>query len=148
MPSPYISAEQQRQVIERANRHCEYCKSSMDYASQPFVMEHIIPVSAKGETFLNNLALSCGGCNGHKYTKVDAIDPVSQTRISLFHPRQQTWLDHFSWSADYLQIIGITAIGRATVDALKGSNLKRDSPVGKEYRIEETEVMQKLYSVS
>lgn len=65
MPSAYISVEQQRQIIERANRRCEYCKSSMDYASQSFVMEHIIPVSAGGETSLTNLALACGGCNGH-----------------------------------------------------------------------------------
>ncbi len=63
MPSAYISAEQQRKVIERAKRRCEYCKSSMDYASQPFVMEHIIPVSTGGETSLMNLALACGGYN-------------------------------------------------------------------------------------
>lgn len=119
MPSAYISAEQQRQVIEQANRRCEYCKSSMDYASQPFVMEHIIPVSTGGKTALTNLALACGGCNGHKYTKVDAIDPVSQTRVALFHPRQQHWSNHFGWSVDYLTLIGLTAIGRATVEALK-----------------------------
>ncbi len=119
MPSAYISAEQQRQVIERAKRRCEYCKSSMDYASQSFAMEHIIPISAGGETVLTNLALACGGCNGHKYTKVDAIDPVSQTRVALFNPRQQTWSNHFGWSADYLTVLGLTAIGRATVEALK-----------------------------
>ena len=119
MPSAYISVEQQRQVIERAKRRCEYCKSSMDYASQPFVMEHIIPVSAGGETSLTNLALACGGCNGHKYTKVDAVDSVSQARVALFHPRQQPWSNHFGWSTDYLTLIGLTAIGRATVEALK-----------------------------
>jgi hypothetical protein len=119
MPRSYITAIKQQQVIERANRCCEYCKSSMDYTSQPFVMEHIIPIAEDGETSLDNLALACGGCNGHKYTKVKALDPVSQTQVSLYHPRQQTWQDHFGWSADYLEIIGLTAIGRATIDALK-----------------------------
>lgn len=119
MPRRYITAAQQQQVIERANRRCEYCKCSMDYSSQPFEIEHIIPIAEAGETSLANLALACGSCNGHKYTKVEAIDPVSQTQVPLYHPRQQIWQDHFGWSADYLQIIGLTAIGRATVESLK-----------------------------
>lgn len=122
MPRRYITVEEQRQVIERAKGRCEYCKSVMDYTSQSFVMEHIIPISENGETSLNNLALACGGCNGHKYTKVSAMDPVSQIEVPLYHPRQQTWQDHFAWSADYLQMIGLTEIGRATVHAL---NLNR-----------------------
>jgi len=119
MPRRYITVEEQRQVIERARGRCEYCKSVMDYTSQSFVMEHIIPISENGETSLNNLALACGGCNGHKYTKVSAMDPVSQVEVPLYHPRQQAWQDHFAWSADYLQMIGLTEIGRATVHALK-----------------------------
>jgi hypothetical protein len=91
----------------------------MDYSSQPFVMEHIIPVTEDGDTTLENLALACGGCNGHKYNKVEALDPASKKQASLYHPRRQTWQDHFGWSADYLKIIGITTTGRATVDALK-----------------------------
>jgi hypothetical protein len=74
----------------------------MDYSSQPFVMEHIIPVTEDGDTTLENLALACGGCNGHKYNKVEALDPASKKQASL-----------------YLKIIGITTTGRATVDALK-----------------------------
>jgi hypothetical protein len=119
MPRRYITLAEQQQVIERANRRCEYCKSAMDYSSQPFEIEHIIPIAEAGETSLDNLVLSCGGCNGHKYTKVEAFDPVSQTQAPLYHPRQQVWRDHFGWSTDYMQIIGLTAIGRATVEALK-----------------------------
>jgi hypothetical protein len=119
MPRRYITAIEQQQSIERAKRRCEYCQSPMDYTSQSFVMEHIIPLAEAGETSLNNLALACGGCNGHKYTKVKATDQVSQIQVPLYHPRQQAWQDHFAWSADYLQVIGLTAVGRATVDALK-----------------------------
>jgi hypothetical protein len=36
----------------------------------------------------------------------------------LFNPRRQLWKQHFSWSEDFLQIIGRTPTGRATVEAL------------------------------
>lgn len=50
--------------------------------------------------------------------KIPAIDPDSQTEVSLFNPRQDTWHEHFIWSMDGLSIVGISAIGRATVAAL------------------------------
>ena len=43
------------------------------------------------------------------------IAPVTETEAPLFHPRQQEWAEHFAWSADTTQIVGITATGRATV---------------------------------
>ena len=46
------------------------------------------------------------------------MDPVSQRLTPLFHPRQQRWEEHFAWDENYELIIGITATGRATVDAL------------------------------
>lgn len=119
MSRRYITTAEQQQIIERANRRCEYCKCSVDYSSQPFEIEHIIPIAEDGETSLDNLALACGGCNGHKYTKVDAFDPVSQTQVPIYHPRQQPWNEHFGWSADYLQLIGLTAIGRVTIETLR-----------------------------
>jgi len=36
----------------------------------------------------------------------------------LFNPRKNAWKDHFIWSDDGIQIIGITAIGRVTVSTL------------------------------
>jgi len=36
--------------------------------------------------------------------------------------RQQGWLDHFQWANGGTHIIGITAIGRATVLALRLNN--------------------------
>lgn len=81
MSRRYITAAEQQQVIERASRRCEYCKSLMDYSSQSFVMEHIIPVAEAGETSPDNLALACGGCNAHKYAKVEVFDSVSQALL-------------------------------------------------------------------
>ncbi|OQY59936.1 MAG: hypothetical protein B6245_04170 [Desulfobacteraceae bacterium 4572_88] len=42
---------------------------------------------------------------------------LSCTQIVLFNPREQNWSEHFRRSDDGLHIIGLTAIGRATVNA-------------------------------
>jgi len=118
MPRRYITAIEQRQIIERSQRRCEYCQCPVDYTSQSFVCEHIVPVAKGGKTALNNLALAYGGCNNHKYTKVEAIDPHSSASIALYNPRQDTWQTHFAWSDDTLQMVGMTATGRATINAL------------------------------
>jgi hypothetical protein len=126
MPRRYITVAEQQQIIARAGRRCEYCKSSIDHSPQSFACEHTIPIAEGGDTTLENLALACGGCNGHKHTKIQAIDPISKSQVPLYHPRQQNWHDHFTWSLDALKIIGITATGRATVNALK---LNRDGVI-------------------
>jgi hypothetical protein len=119
MPREYISVETKRQVDLRAHHCCEYCKSSRNYAAHTFHIEHIIPISAGGKTSLDNLALACANCNGSKSNRMQATDPVSKTTVDLFHPRQQEWNRHFAWSADFLEIIGTTPTGRATVETLK-----------------------------
>lgn len=105
-------------VEERANYLCEYCKSPSHATTEPFVIEHIIAVAQGGMNDLDNLALSCTGCNGHKYSKITGIDPNTNTEVPLFHPRQQDWKDHFEWNNEATLIIGTTAIGRATIDTL------------------------------
>jgi len=85
----YISVEDQKQIKERAENRCEYCQCRAEYSAQSFVYEHIIPVSKNGVTRLDNLCYACGGCNGHKYTKTHAYDPVSQSEVPLYHPRTQ-----------------------------------------------------------
>ena len=119
MARRYITVQEQRFIIDRAKGRCEYCQSWMDYSAQPFTMEHVTPLVKTGVTRLDDMALSCDGCNGHKYTKIESFDPVSRELVPLYNPRTQMWHEHFSWSDDYLQILGLTAIGRATVDALQ-----------------------------
>jgi hypothetical protein len=91
----------------------------MKFATQSFSIEHILPRYKGGETTFDNLALSCQGCNNHKHTKTQGIDPVTEQVAPLFHPRQQSWREHFAWSADYTLIIGLTPTGRATVKELQ-----------------------------
>lgn len=78
-----------------------------------------MPRSTGGETTLDNLALSCQGCNNHKYCRTTATDPVTKAIVSLFHPRRQRWQDHFAWDERYERIVGLTPTGRATVATLR-----------------------------
>jgi hypothetical protein len=118
MPDDRVTTVQKRTVIERAKGCCEYCQSQARFSTQSFAAEHIIPRYAGGESTLENLALSCMGCNSHKHTKTHAIDPETGQDVSLFHPRRQNWSDHFAWSEDFTLVIGRTPIGRATIETL------------------------------
>jgi 5-methylcytosine-specific restriction endonuclease McrA len=107
-----------RIVIQRAQECCEYCLSQEQFSTQTFSIDHIIPVEKGGETTLDNLALSCQGCNNHKYTKTEGYDPVTHQTVPLYHPRQQQWDEHFIWNEDCTLILGLTPTGRATVETL------------------------------
>jgi hypothetical protein len=89
--------------------------------SRGFLVLHrtIIPLEKGGKTTADNLALSCQGCNSHKHIKTEAVDPLTKRRVPLFHPRLQPWHEHFSWNRDFMLIIGVTPIGRATLAALR-----------------------------
>jgi hypothetical protein len=110
-----VTAEQRRIVITRAKQCCEYCVSQVKFATESFSVEHIIPRIKEGKTELDNLALSCQGCNNFKHTKTEGLDPITGKVVPLFHPRQQAWQDRFAWDDDYTLIVGITPTGRATV---------------------------------
>lgn len=119
MTGARVGEEAKRRVAERARDLCEYCRSPRRYCVSPFSVEHIHPRAKGGLPEPENLALACLGCNGHKHAKTEAPDPVTGKSVPLFHPRQQRWTDHFTWSKDYRLIIGQTPTGRATVEALR-----------------------------
>lgn len=37
----------------------------------------------------------------------------------LIHPRNDTWSDHFGWDSDPTLLIGLSPIGRATIETLQ-----------------------------
>lgn len=119
MSKRLLSSAEQQAIIERARACCEYCQSQMNYSGQSFEFDHIKPLSEAGETTLANMALACGGCNRHKSNKSQHADPLTEEAVALFNPRAQAWANHFTWNADYTEVIGLTAVGRATVEALK-----------------------------
>lgn len=116
---PSISEKTRLQVRHRAGGCCEYCLSQEFFSSTPFSIEHINPVSKGGDNRLDNLALACQGCNGFKYNKTHHFDAVSQQLVPLYHPRKDLWEHHFTWNVDFTRIIGITPVGRTTIDCLK-----------------------------
>jgi HNH endonuclease len=81
-------------------------------------IEHIIPISRGGTSEEENLWLSCPLCNKAKSERIDWTDPETSQIVRLFHPRTDSWHDHFAWSADGLRIVGKAPIGRATVARL------------------------------
>lgn len=89
--------------------------SQVKFSPDPFSIEHIVPIAKGGTDELDNFALSCQGCNNRKYTHTEAIDPVTGNTVSLYHPRQQKWAEHFVWSENFTRMIGITPTGRATI---------------------------------
>lgn len=123
MSKSRVSPAIKKTVFERANGCCEYCRCLASFSNQPFVIEHILPRNKGGDNSLSNLALSCSGCNGYKYTKTHAIDPLTLVLAPLYHPRQSEWQEHFAWDVQFVKIIGLTPTGRATIDSLR---LNRD----------------------
>ena len=107
----------QRLVAEFRNR-CAYCHTLTSITGARLVIDHIIPETASGQTVRENLCVACHSCNEFKGAQVEAQDPLTGRRVHLFHPRQQLWSEHFSWSEDGTKIIGLTLAGRATVVAL------------------------------
>lgn len=119
MSEKYVPAEMRRLVVERANNCCEYCRAQARYSSDPFTIDHILPFVLGGLTIVANLAFCCYGCNQCKAARIFATDPITGLSAPLFHPRQQRWEEHFAWNDDFTLMVGLTATGSATIEALQ-----------------------------
>ncbi len=115
--SEYIPVELRRLVTERAGDRCEYCGLAQAGQEATFHVDHILPIKAGGPTVAENLALACVSCSLRKSARETAVDPESGAETPLFNPRQDVWGDHFQWNDEV--IVGRTATGRATVEALR-----------------------------
>lgn len=111
-----MEAALDRQVRQRANHCCEYCKLPQSVYRFRFPIDHIIAQQHGGKTTLANLCLACPRCNASKGPNIASIDSVTERMVPLFHPRRQKWHAHFNWTGPWLQ--GKTAIGRATIAVL------------------------------
>lgn len=84
-----------------------------------FEVEHILPRASGGQTIVANLCLACPTCNRCKADRVEATDPDTRQRVSLYRPQEELWSAHFAWNDDATEIIASTATGRATIAALR-----------------------------
>lgn len=117
--SAYIPKAIQQKIRTQFANCCAYCQTAEFLTATTFEFEHISPSSAGGQTTIENLCLACPSCNRYKASRQTAIDTKTGLSVPLFHPQEQNWKEHFQWSQDFSQLIGLTAIGRATCTALK-----------------------------
>jgi hypothetical protein len=106
-------------VAARANHRCEYCQAPELVFNFPFEVEHIIPLSRQGANDEINLALACRSCNLRKGTRTSGIVPDASTEVRFFHPREDRWNEHFQVDTNSGKIIGISSVGKVTVEFLE-----------------------------
>jgi len=118
MSRSHVPASLRQQVAAEARGRCGYCLTPEAITGAPLVLDHLIPEALGGATEASNLWLACSQCNLHKGDRITARDPLTEAWERLFDPRRQIWTEHFRWSESGAEIIGLTAIGRTTVQAL------------------------------
>jgi hypothetical protein len=106
-------------VAERAAYRCEYCHAPESVFNFPFEVEHIHPQARGGSDDLDNLALSCHACNLFKSDFETGHDAENRVEVVLFHPRRDTWALHCAVDAEHAEIVGRSAVGRATIERLR-----------------------------
>ena len=115
-----LSQTVRSQVRVRADGACEYCRvHESDFAAaDTFELDHIRPQRLFGPDDPANLAYSCPRCNRSKGGVVAAADPDTGHQERLFHPRRDSWLEHFMYTPAGF-IFGVSDTGRTTVARLK-----------------------------
>lgn len=111
-----------RNVLQRDRYRCVYCLTTQENSGQRPQIDHIDPAAQGGQTILENLCSCCASCNSHKAARRAALDPYTGQIVPLFHPLEQLWSEHFAWDESQTIIIGTSASGRATVEALQMNN--------------------------
>lgn len=115
---------QRERIRQRAEFRCEYCR--LPEAATPFITFHVEHVIAKQhieDDSLDNLALACDRCNAFKGPNLSSIDPDSHEIVELFHPRRNSWTEHFRFDGPL--VVGLSQTGRATVRLLNMNARRR-----------------------
>jgi len=120
--STYLPPELRAQLEEIDDHRCAYCQTTQANSGQPMVLDHVIPTAQGGQTTFENLCFACRRCNEFKGARTELEDPLTGEMTPLFHPRQQVWHEHFTWSNSGTQLVAHTATGRVTIVALNMNN--------------------------
>jgi hypothetical protein len=118
-----MDAATRETVRLRAGDRCEYCLLRQAQSRLKHHVEHIIAKQHGGQDDPANLALACHRCNSHKGPNLTGIDPSTGDLVPLFHPRRDDWAEHFEFAGP--RIVGLTAIGRATIHVLAMNDERR-----------------------
>jgi hypothetical protein len=117
----HVPNKLRQRIVGQARNRCGYCLGEQRYTFAPLEIDHLLPTAKGGTDDEENLWLACPLCNAYKGTQTHGIDPLSQRKVRLFNPRKQNWKRHFKL-INRIEIVGKTAIGRATVIALQMNN--------------------------
>jgi hypothetical protein len=114
-----VPAALRLRIAEQSRERCGYCLTSAVVSGTRLEIDHLIPIARGGPTEEWNLWLACSDCNDRKCDQMYAVDPESKRSVKLFNPRLQSWNRHFAWAQNGTLIVGRTATGRDTVEALR-----------------------------
>jgi len=112
-----------KQVRQRADNYCEYCRLHQRFDALPHHVDHIIARKHQGDEALDNLSLACTNCSLAKGSNIGGRDLRTMQFTRLFHPRKDSWHMHFRWRGPTL--VGKTSIGRVTVLVLRMNQTDR-----------------------
>lgn len=119
MSQSHIPAGLRERVAVQARHRCGYCLTAATVVGTPMEIDHLVPETLGGKTEEDNLWLACAQCNARKADRIVCREPLTGEMVPLFNPRHQAWSEHFRWSEEADQIVGLTPSGRATVLALQ-----------------------------
>lgn len=123
-----VSRKLRDQLASEAHHRCGYCLMLEVVSGIPLTVEHILPQAKGGSDDVENLWLSCRLCNEAKHIQTEFLDSQTGEMMPLFNPRSQQWREHFRWRAEGVLMVGLTAVGRATIIALSlNSELRQRS---------------------
>ena len=86
-----ISASLREQIRQRAGFVCEYCGVSETQAGGELTIDHYHPQAQGGTDDDANLLYCCPRCNSYKAS----YWPLDDEAPHLWHPRQETFAQHF-----------------------------------------------------
>ncbi len=121
--SETISTALRQLIFDRSEGRCEYCLLAQMVVAHKHEPDHIIPKQHEGQTTADNLALACARCNRYKGYNVGSFDPASGQLVPFFHPRRQTWAEHFYLDGAIIQ--PLTPEGRVTAKMLHFNDAER-----------------------
>lgn len=119
MTARYIPSRVRKEVVDRARHRCQYCLVLEAVIGPLLEIDHVVPRSKGGTDDKSNLVAACPHCNSRKSNRVTAMDVESGVDVPLFNPLIENWDEHFAWQENGTEIVGLSAIGRATVNALE-----------------------------
>jgi hypothetical protein len=108
----YIPEALRREVMQRAQGRCEYCGVHQSDRLFAHEIDHIYAEKHGGQSQSNNLSVACSECNRFKSSDLCSLDPITDKIVTLFHPRQQRWFDHFRLNGSIIE--PLTPTGRVT----------------------------------